>query len=137
MRSEWGRDFAARNAEAIFIIASTHDAARIVIEDIRGRAATMGRDPEDIVFFLGMSFVVGGTEEEARRKAADLDGTASPRGYAAHTGGGMGIDLAGIDLDSPIGELGQYNSAGHRARPSSTPPRTRPGPSATCSPAGR
>ena len=29
--SEWGRDFAARNAEAIFIIANTHDAARIVI----------------------------------------------------------------------------------------------------------
>jgi FMN-dependent oxidoreductase (nitrilotriacetate monooxygenase family) len=110
--SEWGRDFAARNAEAIFIIAGTHDAARIVIEDIRGRAATMGRDPEDIVFFLGMSFVVGGTEEEARRKAADLDGTASPRGYAAHTGGGMGIDLAGIDLDTSIGELGQYNMQG-------------------------
>ena len=110
--SEWGRDFAARNAEAIFIIASTRDAARIVIEDVRGRAARFGRDPEDIVFFLGMSFIVGGTEEEARRKAAELDRTASPRGYAAHTGGGMGVDLSGIDLETPIGELEDYNTQG-------------------------
>jgi FMN-dependent oxidoreductase (nitrilotriacetate monooxygenase family) len=110
--SEWGRDFAARNAEAIFIIAGTHEAARIVIEDVRGRAARFGRDPEDIVFFLGMSFIVGGTEEEARRKAADLDATASPRGYAAHTGGGMGVDLSGIDLNTPIGELEAYNTQG-------------------------
>jgi len=110
--SEWGRDFAARNAEAIFIIASTRDAARIVIEDVRGRAARFGRDPEDIVFFLGMSFVVGGTEEEARRKAAELDRTASPRGYAAHTGSGMGVDLSGIDLETPIGELEDYNTQG-------------------------
>jgi long-chain alkane monooxygenase len=110
--SEPGREFAARNAEAIFIIASTKEAARIVTRDIRGRAAAVGRDPEDIAFFLGMSFVVGGTEAEARAKAADLDGTASARGYAAHTGGGMGIDLAGIDLETPIGELSQYNTQG-------------------------
>lgn len=110
--SEWGRDFAARNAEAIFIIAGTHDAARIVIEDVRGRAARVGRDPEDIVFFLGMSFIVGGTEEEALAKAADLDRTASARGYAAHTAGGMGVDLSGIDLETPIGELDDYNTQG-------------------------
>jgi FMN-dependent oxidoreductase (nitrilotriacetate monooxygenase family) len=110
--SEWGRDFAARNAEAIFIIASTHEAARIVTRDIRGRAAALGREPGNIVFFLGMSFIVGGTAEEARAKAADLDGTASPRGYAAHTGGGMGVDLAGIDLNTPVGELDGYNTQG-------------------------
>jgi alkanesulfonate monooxygenase SsuD/methylene tetrahydromethanopterin reductase-like flavin-dependent oxidoreductase (luciferase family) len=83
-----------------------------VIEDIRGRAAAFGRDPEDIVFFLGMSFVVGGTEAEAQAKAADLDGTASARGYAVHTGGGMGVDLADIDLDTPLGELDTYNTQG-------------------------
>ena len=73
-----------------------------------------GRDPEDMLFFQGLSFVVGGTEEEARRKARELEETASARGYAAHMGGGMGVDLAEIDLDTPIGELEQYNSPGHR-----------------------
>ena len=110
--SEPGREFAARNAEAIFIITRTPDAARQTIEDIRRRAAAVGRDPEDIVFFQGMSFVVGGTEEEAKAKAADFDSTQSLRGYAAHMGGGMGVDLADIGLDSPIGELEQYNTQG-------------------------
>jgi long-chain alkane monooxygenase len=110
--SEWGRDFAARNAEAIFIIANSHDGARIVIEDIRGRAARFGREPEDIVFFLGMSFIVGGTEAEAQAKAADLDATASPRGYAAHMAGGMGVDFAEIGLDTPVGEISEYNTQG-------------------------
>jgi long-chain alkane monooxygenase len=110
--SEWGRDFAARNAEAIFIIANSHEGARIVIEDIRGRAGRFGREPEDIVFFLGMSFIVGGTEAEAKAKAADLDGTASPRGYAAHMAGGMGVDFAEIGLDTPVGEISEYNTQG-------------------------
>ncbi len=59
-----------------------------------------------------MSFVVGGTEEEAKAKAADFDATQSLRGYAAHMGGGMGVDLAEIALDAPIGEVEQYNTQG-------------------------
>jgi long-chain alkane monooxygenase len=110
--SEWGRDFAARNAEAIFIIARTPEAARANIEDVRSRAERFGRDPEAIVFFQGLSFVVGGTEEEAWRKANEYEQTASARGYAAHMGGGMGVDLSEIDLETPIGELEQYNTQG-------------------------
>jgi len=110
--SEWGRDFAARNAEAIFIIARTPAGARETIEDIRARAAAVGRDPEDIVFFQGMSFIVGGTEAEAQAKAAEYDQGASARGYAAHMGGAMGVDLADIDLDAPVGEVEQYNTQG-------------------------
>ena len=112
--SERGREFAARNAEAIFIIARTPDGG--AADDRRHpRAAPprVGRDPEDIVFFQGMSFIVGGTEEEAQAKAAELRrGRQSPRGYAAHMGGGMGVDLADIDLDAPIGEIEQYNTQG-------------------------
>jgi FMN-dependent oxidoreductase (nitrilotriacetate monooxygenase family) len=110
--SEWGRDFAARNAEAIFIISRTPAGARETIDDIRGRAAAVGRDPEDIVFFQGMSFIVGGTEAEARAKAEEYDQGASARGYAAHMGGAMGVDLADIDLDAPVGEVEQYNTQG-------------------------
>lgn len=110
--SEWGRDFAARNAEAIFIVARSPEGARTNIEDVRARAARCGRDPEDILFFQGLSFIVGGTEEEAKRKAAELDETASARGYAAHMGGGIGVDLSAIDPRTPIGELHEYNSQG-------------------------
>ena len=64
------------------------------------------------MFFTSFTFVVGGTEEEAQRKAREFDETASARGYAAHIGGGMGVDLAEIDLDTPVGELEQYRSRG-------------------------
>ncbi len=110
--SEQGREFAARNAEAIFIPARSAANARVNIEDVRGRAARAGRDPADLLFYTGFTFVVGGTEEEARRKARDFDERASARGYAAHMGGSMGVDLAEIGLDTPIGELERYNSRG-------------------------
>jgi FMN-dependent oxidoreductase (nitrilotriacetate monooxygenase family) len=110
--SESGRDFAARNAEGIFIIGRSPEAARKNIADVRARAERSGRDPGDILFFQGLSFIVGGTEEEAQRKAAELDETASARGYAAHIGGGMGVDLSEIDPATPIGELDQYNTQG-------------------------
>jgi FMN-dependent oxidoreductase (nitrilotriacetate monooxygenase family) len=110
--SEWGRNFAARNAEAIFIITRTPAAAKETIDDIRDRAEALGRDREDIVFFQGMSFIVGGTEAEALAKAAEYDEGASLRGYAAHMGGAMGVDFAEIDLDAPVGEVEQYNTQG-------------------------
>jgi alkanesulfonate monooxygenase SsuD/methylene tetrahydromethanopterin reductase-like flavin-dependent oxidoreductase (luciferase family) len=71
--SEADRAFAARNAEAVFIrsrsLASVaHDTA-----DIRSRAASHGRPPGDMKFFQGLHVVTGGTEAEARRKAAELD----------------------------------------------------------------
>jgi long-chain alkane monooxygenase len=110
--SEEGREFASRNAEAIFIPVRSPEVARRNIDDVRARATRLGRDPSDILFFTGFTFVVGGTEEEAQRKAREFDKTASARGYAAHMGGGMGVDLADIDLDTPVGELAQYNSRG-------------------------
>jgi FMN-dependent oxidoreductase (nitrilotriacetate monooxygenase family) len=110
--SEQGREFAARNAEAIFIVGRSPDGVAANVADVRARAARAGRDPQDLLFFQGLSFVVGGTEEEAQRKARELEETASARGYAAHMGGGMGVDLAEVDLDTPIGELERYNTQG-------------------------
>ncbi|MGM7666396.1 LLM class flavin-dependent oxidoreductase [Microbacterium sp. A93] len=79
-----GRDFAARNAEAVFIIAANPEIARQQIEDTRRRAVEAGRAPEDIKFFQGLSFVIGETEEEAQRKLAEYEQYASVDGYLAH-----------------------------------------------------
>ncbi|GAA1123412.1 LLM class flavin-dependent oxidoreductase [Citricoccus alkalitolerans] len=80
-----GRDFAARNAEAVFIIATTPDVARQQIEDTRRRAVEAGRAPEDITFYQGLSFVIGDTEEEAQRKLEEYEQYASLDGYLAHS----------------------------------------------------
>src|SRR5699024_2627979 len=54
-----GRDFAARNAEAVFLVEPTLEAARAQIADTRHRAVDAGRAPNDIKFFQGLSFVIG------------------------------------------------------------------------------
>lgn len=79
-----GRDFAARNAEAVFLIASSPEIARQQIEDTRRRAVEAGRAPGDLKFFQGLSFVIGDTEEEARRTLAEYEEYASVDGYLAH-----------------------------------------------------
>jgi long-chain alkane monooxygenase len=110
--SEEGRAFAARNAEAIFIPTRSPDNVRAIVADIRARATRAGRDPDDILFFTGLSFVVGGTEEEAKTKEAEIERYASTRGYAAHLSAGMGVDLSNIPLDTPIEELKENASQG-------------------------
>lgn len=82
--SESGREFAARNAEAVFIIAGSPELAQLQIEDTRKRAVAHGRAPEDIKFFQGLSFVIGDSEEEAQRKLAKYEEYASVEGYLAH-----------------------------------------------------
>jgi long-chain alkane monooxygenase len=79
-----GRAFAARNAEAVFIMAPTPDIAAQQIADTRRQAVEAGRRPEDIKFFQGLSFIIGGTEEEARAKEKYYDGFVSIDGYLAH-----------------------------------------------------
>jgi FMN-dependent oxidoreductase (nitrilotriacetate monooxygenase family) len=110
--SERGREFAARHAEAVFIIARSAAGARTQVEDVRARAARHGRHPGDILFYQGLSVIVGGTEAEARRKEAEIDAFASDEGYAAHMAGNLGIDLSAIDVDAPIGELSGANVQG-------------------------
>jgi FMN-dependent oxidoreductase (nitrilotriacetate monooxygenase family) len=100
-----GREFAARNAEATFIVAPTPEAARAQIEDTRRRAVAYGRRPEDLRFLPGLTFVVGSTEAEARRKVAELDEVIDWDGHLAHLSGSLGIDLGHHDPDDPIDSL--------------------------------
>ena len=99
-----GRQFAAQHAECVFIVASRqslHGAAS-VIGDIRSQAVRWGRHPEDILFFQGVSPVVGGTEAEAKAKEAEYLEQFSTEGALAHLSGSIGVDLAAIDLDRPL-----------------------------------
>lgn len=87
-----GRAFAARNAEAQFILTPNPGVAEELITDTRRLATEHGRRPEDTKFFQGMSFVIGSTEEEAKRKEAELDTWVSVDGFLAHTNLGVNQD---------------------------------------------
>ena len=100
-----GRDFAALHAEAQFLVAANPKIAQSQIEDVRSRAVAYGRRPEDILFLQGLSFIVGSTEDEARRKEREIDEYMSTDGMLAHIGGAIGIDLGNIPWDQPIGDV--------------------------------
>ncbi len=87
-----GKAFAARNAEAVFLAAPTPAVAAETIVETRRLAVEAGRRPDDIKFFQGISFVIGSTEEEARRAEAELDEYASLEGYLTHMNFGTAPD---------------------------------------------
>lgn len=105
--SDRGRDFAAKHAECVFMFASLRSlrSSTGVIKDVRARAVRHGRRPEDILFFQGVTPVVGGTEAEARAKAAEYSEQSSVEGGLAHMSGSVGVDLDAIDLDAPLASL--------------------------------
>ena len=102
-----GRSFAAKHAECAFIVDSRRSltGAASVIADIRNQAVQNGRRPEDILFFQGLSPVVGGTEAEAKVKEAEYLEQFSTEGALAHLSGSIGVDLAAIDLDRPLNTI--------------------------------
>lgn len=71
--SEPGRALAARHAEGIYAVAWDVASAHAFREDIRARAAVLGRDPDGIAVMPGLVVYVASTEEEARRQKAELD----------------------------------------------------------------
>jgi len=89
-----GRDFAARHAEAVFLVTPTPEVARWQIEETRALAVKHGRRPEDVTFHQGLSFAIGETEAEAREKFDWYREFASTDGYAAHA--------AIVDLDGRV-----------------------------------
>jgi long-chain alkane monooxygenase len=103
--SKAGRDFAALHAEAQFLIAPHPRAAKSQITDVRARAMNYGRRAGDILFLQGLSFVVGSSEEEAKRKEAEIDEYLSIDGMLAHASGGIGVDLGDIPWNQPVGDV--------------------------------
>lgn len=103
--SKSGRIFASRHAEGTFVLFPTIEGARKGIADARASAIEAGRNPGDLKFIQGFSFVVGSTEEEAWKKSREIDEWISYEGLAAHIGKDMGIDFGMHDPDKRIEDL--------------------------------
>jgi len=125
--SEVGRSFAARNAEGVFVSASTPESGGKIAADIRRRAVAYGRDADDIKFLVAQTIVTGGTEEEARRRDAELEEWVSDEGMMAMLSGHMQTDLAEVDLDRPLDDFATQGMQGMLADlRESVPPEQRP-----------
>jgi FMN-dependent oxidoreductase (nitrilotriacetate monooxygenase family) len=97
-----GRQFAAANAECVFVNGQFKHNVRDIVSDIRARARTVGRDPYDVMAFVGASVVVAPTDAEAQDKLAVYRQYASSEGALAHYSASVGVDFSRYGPDEPI-----------------------------------
>jgi FMN-dependent oxidoreductase (nitrilotriacetate monooxygenase family) len=100
-----GQAFAARNAEAVFLVPPTLEAAQASSREIRELAVAAGRRPEDILCFYGTAFVIGSTEDEARRKEKEFEEYMSIDGYVAQMLSAAGISARSYPPDTPLSQI--------------------------------
>ncbi len=109
-----GRAFAARNAEAQFILTSNRDATEQLIRETRDLAEAAGRQRDDIAFFLGLTFVTGSTEAEAKAKEAEIDEYLAADGFLVHSNLGFDPDTGEpLDPDTPLSEVRTHAGQSH------------------------
>lgn len=100
--SERGREFAARHAEAVFVIGSTPSVAGQYVRGIKEVAKERGRAPEDILCFAYMKVITGETEAKARQKYEEYFEQCSYDGGMALLSGWSGVDFGQFEPDQPI-----------------------------------
>ncbi len=110
--SEAGLDLAARTADVVFAVVQDFEEARGQYRALKSRLPAHGRRPEDVAVLPGVMPIVGRTEREALDKLAQLQGFISPGNALQLLQDRLGIDLAGQDMDAPLGDL-PLHDGGH------------------------
>lgn len=104
--SEVGRDLAARTADVVFTAAQTFEEAKAFHDDLKGRLAAYGREPDDIKIMPGVAPVVAETESEALEKYEELRELIPDDVGVALLSSYLSIsDLGRYPLDGPLPEL--------------------------------
>lgn len=97
-----GRAFAARWAEAIFTAHQTLDNAQEFYADIKARARSVGRNPDQLKVLPGISPFIASTAAEARALEEEFNDLTQPAYSLRQLGNLVGVDLTAYDLDGPF-----------------------------------
>ncbi|WP_341952059.1 LLM class flavin-dependent oxidoreductase [Salinibacterium sp. TMP30] len=100
-----GIQFAAGNAEAIFVASPTKAGLKATVAQIRDALEAAGRDRYSARIYTLLTIITDATSEKAHAKYADYLSYASEEGALVFMSGWMGIDLSQYDLDEPIGNV--------------------------------
>ncbi|WP_292720920.1 LLM class flavin-dependent oxidoreductase, partial [Mesorhizobium sp.] len=104
--SDVGRDLAARTADVVFTAAQTFEEAKAFYDDLKGRLAAYGREPDDIKIMPGVAPIVAETEAEARAKHEELQELIPDDVGVALLSSYLSIsDLWRYPIDGPLPEL--------------------------------
>jgi FMN-dependent oxidoreductase (nitrilotriacetate monooxygenase family) len=104
--SDEGREFAASTADAIFSRHGTLEAGQPFYADVKGRLAKYGRSRDELLILPAATFVLGGTDEQAREIAREVrlqqvSGQTAIK-FAEQL---WNRDLSGYDPDGPLPEI--------------------------------
>lgn len=100
--SDRGRRFAAENAEAIFVAASTKTILKNTVAGIREELVRAGREPYAVKIYNLHTVITDETTAKARAKHAEYERYVDPAGALSLWSGWLGFDLSDYDLDDPI-----------------------------------
>ncbi len=104
--SSEGRNLGALIAEATFASAEDFETGRAYYQDLKARAAALGRDPELIKVMPGLSPTIAETDEEAQAIAAAARDGLDVKKLLVQLGRAFNYhDFTQYDLDSPFPDL--------------------------------
>jgi FMN-dependent oxidoreductase (nitrilotriacetate monooxygenase family) len=103
--SKRGISFAAENAEAIFVAASTKEGLKATVGKLRDALEAAGRDRYSARIYTLLTIITDETSEKAQAKFEDFLQYTSDEGALVFMSGWMGVDLSQYDLDEPIGNV--------------------------------
>jgi FMN-dependent oxidoreductase (nitrilotriacetate monooxygenase family) len=103
--SKRGIAFAAENAEAIFVAASTKEGLKATVSKLRDALEAAGRDRYAARIYTLLTIITDETSEKAQAKFEDFLQYTSDEGALVFMSGWMGVDLSQYDLDEPIGNV--------------------------------
>jgi FMN-dependent oxidoreductase (nitrilotriacetate monooxygenase family) len=101
--SDEGRNFGARHADALFTLHGSLEDGQRYYADVKGRAASAGRNPDQLKVFPAATFVLGDSAEEAADKAVHIrHQQVSGATAIAMLEQIWGRDLSDYDPDGPL-----------------------------------
>jgi len=114
-----GMNLAARVAEVVFTNQPLLEEAKAFYRDLKARAVTFGRSPDDIKVLPGIHIYVGETREIARRKLDELQEFVSTEFAIKALSALLGEDMSAYPSEGPVPELKpskMFNNPEHLAR---------------------
>ncbi|WP_339820184.1 LLM class flavin-dependent oxidoreductase [Paenibacillus sp. FSL R7-0216] len=105
--SEVGKNYAAKHADSVFTGHETIEDAQAFYQDVKSRAASFGRNPDEVLIFPGISPILGRTPEEAERKYQEVASLVTIENALDYLGRFFEHhDFSQYPLDEPFPELG-------------------------------
>jgi FMN-dependent oxidoreductase (nitrilotriacetate monooxygenase family) len=105
--SEVGKNYASKEADAVFTGHETLEEAAEFYRDVKARAAAFGRNPGQVLIFPGISPMIGSTPEEAERKYQEVAGLVTIENALNYLGRFFEHhDFSQYPLDEPFPDLG-------------------------------